>query len=162
MKAETAWKWMPAAVLGATLVFGIWRIMVATDDPHFSAVENAYEQGGNWDEHRAEVRAAEALGWKVTLTPGTAQAAGDSPCALSILGPDGNPVVGVGGEIIAFHNAYPKQLYRAQLSTLGGGQYAFELPLCLAGKWRWQFRFHRGEDLWVGEKRASVKAGVAQ
>jgi len=44
MKAETAWKWMPAVVLSATFVFGVWRVMVAVDDPHFRAVENAYEK----------------------------------------------------------------------------------------------------------------------
>jgi hypothetical protein len=162
MKAETAWKWMPAAVLGATLAFGIWRVMVATDDPHFSAVENAYEQGGNWDAHRAEVRAAEALGWKVTLEPGFTQAEGESTCALSILGPSGLALESVSGEITAFHNAYPKQLYSASIVATTPGQYVFVMPLKLAGKWRWKLRLQHGEDLWVGEKRISVKAGAAQ
>jgi nitrogen fixation protein FixH len=159
MKAETAWKWMPAVVLGATLVFGVWRVMIATNDPHFSAVENAYEQGGNWDAHRAEVRAAEALGWKVTLTPGVVIAEGESQNSLAISGPDGAPLEGVGGEVVAYHNAYPKELYRANIRPAAPGEYSFDLPLHQAGQWQWKLRLQRGEDVWVGEKREFVAAG---
>jgi nitrogen fixation protein FixH len=162
MKPETAWKWMPGVVLGATLVFGVWRVMVAVNDPHFGVVENAYEQGGQWDAHRAEVLASQALGWQVKLTPGSSQAQGDRENMLRIVGPDGASVEGVHGEVVAFHNGYPKQLYRANITATAPGQYTFAMPLPLAGKWRWQFRFQRGEDLWIGQQRVSVVAGGLQ
>jgi|FLOH01.1.fsa_nt_gi hypothetical protein len=160
MKAETAWKWMPAVVLSATLVFGLWRVMVALDDPHFSVVENAYEKGAQWDEQRAAVHRSEALGWQISLTPGVAQSGGDGHCTLSILGSDGLALADVRGEVIAYHNGYPNQLYRAEIVAGAAGDYSFDLPLPLPGKWRWQFRFHHGEDLWIGEKRADVFAGA--
>lgn len=153
---------MPAVVLGSTLIFGAWRVMKAVNDPHFGVVENAYEQGGQWDAHRAEVRASEALGWKVILTPGIAQAEGNSDSSLSIVGPDGTPLEGVSGEVVAFHNGYPKQLYSANIMATAPGQYTFAMPLPLAGKWRWQLRFQRGEDLWIGDQRQSVATGGKQ
>ena len=162
MKPETAWKWMPAAILGATFIFGVWRVMVAVDDPHFAAVENAYEKGGNWDMHRAEVRASEALGWKISLTPGAAQAEGSVQSTLLIHSPDGAALGGVSGEVVAFHNGYPQQLYSAEIVASAPGQYSFEMPLHLAGYWRWQLRLQRGDDLWVGELRETVASGVVQ
>jgi len=106
------------------------------------------------------VHRAKALGWKVSLTPGVAQSVGASTSELLIFGPDGLALTDVSGEVIAYHNGYPNQLYRADIVATAPGEYSFDLPLPLAGKWRWQFRFHHGEDLWVGEKRADVRAGA--
>lgn len=162
MNKVTAWKWMPAAVLGATVIFGVWRVMVATNDPHFGAVSNAYEKGGQWDAKQAEIAASNALGWDVVLTPGSTQAEGQSASYLQIEGPDGVGLEGLSGEVQAFHNGFPMQVYNATLVAGEAGRYSFDLPLHNSGLWRWQFRLQHGESTWVGERRELVFAGGAQ
>lgn len=162
MNKATAWKWMPATVLGATVIFAVWRVMVAVDDPHFGVVSNAYEKGGQWDAQQAELTASRALGWDVALTTGGAKAQGDSASYLQIAGPDGVALEGLSGEVHAFHNGYPTQVYHATLVAGEPGRYTFDLPLRRSGQWRWQFRLHHGDSTWVGEKRELVFAGGAQ
>ncbi|MCP4092643.1 MAG: hypothetical protein GY747_04260 [Planctomycetes bacterium] len=162
MSKATAWKWMPAVFLGAVVIFAVWRVMMAVDDPHFSAVSNAYEKAGQWDAQQAELAASKALGWDVVLIPGAAQAEGESSNTLKIVGPDGIALEGLTGEVQAFHNAYPKQVFQATLVAGKPGSYSFDLPLRHSGQWRWQFRLQHGSSTWVGEKRELVFAGGAQ
>jgi nitrogen fixation protein FixH len=159
MKAETAWKWMPAVLLTVTAAFAIWRVLVAVDDPHFGVVENAYEKSGRWDEEQAELRAAKALGWKLHLTPAVVRIEEAHVSTLAISGPGGVAVEGVTGTVSGFHNGYPGQRFEAPLEVAADGGYCFTMPLENAGLWRWQLRLTRGDDLWVGEIEDIVSAG---
>ncbi|MFK5956263.1 MAG: FixH family protein [Planctomycetota bacterium] len=156
MKAENAWKWMPFWVLFSTVIFAVWRIQLALGDPHFAAVENYYEAAENWDAHMEEVRASEALGWKVVFQTTHAQSKGNSDVAFVITDRDGHPVTGLTSHLKAFHNAYPKQFFEPQLLEAIPGTYATQIPLRRSGIWRWQLQFTRGEELWSGDLREIV------
>lgn len=162
MKPETAWKWMPAFVLLATVVFAVWRIQVAVSDPHFGAVDQAYEKGARWDDHQARLQASEALGWQVGLTPGSVVAEGPSTSILSIRDADGKVLLGLSGQVSAFHNAYPGQVYQAELVQLDVGNYAFDLPLSRAGLWRWQVELELDGKQWFGEFKEPISGGTGR
>jgi len=158
MKAETAWKWMPATVLLLTVLFAVWRLQLALDDPHFAVVEHSYEKGINWDQHLAMVEASRALGWRVELAPGPATHGGDSTCILTATGPDGEPLEALTGEVSAFHNAYPRDARTAALTARGRGRYSFSMPLRRSGLWQWRVRLERGGSTWIGTLRRRVTA----
>ena len=157
MKAETAWKWMPATLLFATVVFAVWRVQLALGDPHFAAVENYYEQSEDWDAHMEEVRASAALGWKVQLQTVHAASTGEQDVSFSVYDDAGLAVEGLTANLKAFHNAYPKNSLLAELSEDSPGSYVTQLPLKRSGVWRWQLRLTRGEEVWVGDLKEIVE-----
>jgi len=157
MKAETAWKWMPAGLLFATVVFAVWRVQVALGDPHFAAVDNYYQQAEGWDLHMEEIRASEAMGWEVRLEPMAADPTQDGEVVFRIVDAEGNPIEEVQGQLVAFHNAYPKEKFMRDLRTLEAGRLTATLPVARAGIWRWQLRLQQGEALWVGDLRFPVQ-----
>jgi len=157
MKAETAWKWMPAVVLFATVVFAAWRIQLALGDPHFAAVENYYEKAEDWDAHMQEVRSSQALGWKVHLQTVHAAAEGLQKVVFEVQDVDGKAVEGLSAELKAFHNAYPKDAVSTSLIEETAGSYSTAIPLRRSGVWRWQLRLTRGEDLWLGDLKEIVE-----
>jgi len=156
MKAGTAWKWMPFWVLFVTVIFGAWRIQLVLGDPHFAAVDNYYEAAENWDAHMQEVRASEALGWKVRFQNVHAQAQGNCAIAFVVSDAEGLAVEGLRCHLKAFHNAYPNDFFEPQLMETAAGTYTAQIPLRRSGIWRWQLQFTRGEELWVGDLREIV------
>lgn len=164
MKAETAWKWMPAGLLFVTVIFAVWRIEKAVGDPHFASVDNYYQAAEGWDLHMEEVRASEAMGWKVRLEPIAASTTSDGEVVFLVVDAEGKAVEGITGEMVAFHNAYPKERFQRTLQSPEAGRLEASLPLSRAGLWRWQLRLHYGEEQWVGDLRLPVqraKPGVS-
>ncbi|MGB0953626.1 MAG: FixH family protein [Planctomycetota bacterium] len=164
MKPETAWKWMPAGLLFATVIFAVWRIQLAVGDPHFAAVDNYYQAAEGWDFHMEEVRASEALNWDVRLQPIAADPQGEKNIVFLVVDAEGKPLEGVTGQMVAFHNAYPKESFDRVLSSSQSGQLEATLPLTRAGLWRWKLRLQHGEETWVGDLRFPVdrpKPGVS-
>lgn len=157
MKPETAWKWMPAGLLFATVIFAVWRIQLAVGDPHFAAVENYYQEAEGWDMHMDEVRASEAMGWRVELQPLAADLKQDGEVVFLIVDADGKPIDGVTGQLVAFHNAYPKERFGRTLDSPEAGRLQTSLPIARGGLWRWQLRLQHGDEVWVGDLREAVK-----
>ncbi|MHC4824043.1 MAG: FixH family protein [Planctomycetota bacterium] len=156
MSAATAWKWMPFSLLLLTVLFAAWRIELALNDPHFAAVDDYYRQAADWDKHMEEVRTSQALGWRMTLSPVRADDRQVQDVLFSLQDAEGNPVPGVTGELTAYHNAYPKQRVVIDLEGLESGTYRARVLLDRPGIWNWQFRLHRGEQLWIGEMQEIV------
>ena len=157
MKPETAWKWMPAGLLFATVVFAVWRVQVAVGDPHFAAVDNYYQEAEGWDLHMEEIRASEAMGWKVKLQPVAADPSREGHVVFEVVDAEGKPVEGVTGQMVAFHNAYPKERFQRDLTSPEAGRLSASLPLNRGGIWRWQLRLQQGELQWVGDLRIPIQ-----
>ena len=156
MSAATAWKWMPATLLFLTVVFAAWRIQLALGDPHFAAVDDYYGRAADWDTHMQELRASDALGWKMTVQATRADAEHVQEVRFRLHDAQGVPVSGMEGQLTAFHNAYPKQRVVQELQEEAPGTYRVSMLIARAGIWNWQFRLHRSEDLWIGELQEIV------
>ncbi len=156
MKAETAWKWMPAVLLGLTLVFAAWRVQLALGDPHFAAVEDYYQKSMDWDEQQRLRQASQDLHWAVVLLPVRPRSEGVSEVEFQVQDQNGQPVEGVQGSLRAFHNGYPSQAVECILQPIPGGRLRAKITFHHFGLWRWQLNLEKGDARWIGDLREYV------
>ena len=154
MDPATRWKLVPAAILVPTVLFAVWRVQVALDDPHFSVPADYYEQGRDWDVELARRAASDALGWQVQLAPGTVEGGGGVELALHDA--QGQPVAGAAGTLRAFQNAYPGQVQELAWTETAPGVYRAPVLLERTGLWRWQVHLQRGDEAWQVDLREEV------
>lgn len=157
MNPGTPWKWAPAVLLGATMIFAAWRVALVVNDPSFAADETAYARGLAFDEELARRAATEALGWSVELVPPAADAGADGVVQLRVRDAAGAPVAGLTGNVRAFHNAHPAE---ARLAPIGPaaepGRYEARLRADRAGQWQWQVALEGAEGAWSSRLRVEV------
>ncbi len=154
MDAATRWKLVPFAILVPTVLFAVWRIQVALDDPHFSVADDYYEKGVHFDEELARRAASDALGWSGELEPSTRAEGGG--VRLTLTDAVGAPIEGATGTLHAFHNAYPAQAQDASWRETEPGVYDADLMLDRSGNWRWQVVFIRDDQRWQSDLRQEV------
>ena len=154
MDPATRWKLVPVAILLPTVLFAVWRIHLALDDPHFAVPDDYYEQGRDWQAEMDRRAAAAALGWEADLEPGTLEGGGG--VELRLLDADGLPVSGALGTLRAFQNAYPADVQELALTEAAPGVYRAPVDLARTGVWRWQLQLKRGEEAWQADLREEV------
>ena len=101
MNEAALWKWFPVLLLGATLIFGAWRVALVVNDPSFAADEQAYAHGQAWNAELARRATSDRLGWSVTLEPPPASNAEDARVLLRVSDSAGQPVSGLAGSVLA-------------------------------------------------------------
>lgn len=154
MDAATRWKLVPFAILVPTVIFAVWRIQVALDDPHFSVPDDYYEKGVHFDEELARRAASDALAWSGDLEPGTRAEGGG--VRLTLTDAAGAPVAGATGSLRAFHNAYPAQAQEVSWREAEPGVYDADLVFDRSGNWRWQVVLTRDDQRWQSDLRQEV------
>lgn len=154
MNAATRWKLVPFAILVPTVIFAVWRIQIALDDPHFAVQEDYYEKGVHFDEELARRAASDALHWSGDLLPGTRAEGGG--VQLTLNDEAGVPIEGAVGTLRAFHNAYPAQAQEVSWRESAPGVYDAELVYDRSGIWRWQLVLTRGEQRWQYDRKQEV------
>lgn len=157
MSEATLWKWFPALLLGATVIFGAWRVALVLDDPSFAADEQAYAHGQAWDAELARRAATDELAWQLELAPPPASAAAEGTVQLRVRDADGRPVEGLAGSLIGFHNARAGQPRAADFAAGGEpGLYRATLPVDRAGLWQWEVSLRGAAGAWHGFLRKEV------
>ena len=156
-----AWVW-PAIVVGLLslqIVICMIAFFVATSDPSQAIVRDYHTKALAWDEHMAELRAGEALGWDVELV--VAEAAdmlGDRTVRLSLKDAQGEPLTGASVSVIAFHLARASQVVEAELKEAAPGEYVTQMKMRKAGLWELAFQARRGEDVYPFTLKQQVGA----
>ena len=122
-------------ICGATLYF-------AASDESFSVESNYYARAVAWDEHVAELRRSEALGWSVSI--GTeavdvegaeAQEGGYRRIRLVLRDRDGVAIDDAGVEGVLFHRARRRFEIEPVFTGVGGGAYVATTLMDRAGYW---------------------------
>jgi hypothetical protein len=157
MNEAALWKWFPVGLLGATVIFAVWRVALVVNDPSFAADEQAYAHGQAWDAELARRAASAELGWSVTLEAPPASATGEGEILLRVSDAGGRPVEGLAGNLIAFHNARAGAP-RSSDFVAGGepGLYRTSLQVDRAGLWQWEVNLNGASGAWHGFLREEV------
>lgn len=144
-----AWKW-PTIVIGLLslqIVICMVAFFVATADPSQVVVNNYHTKALAWDEHRAEQRAGEALGWHTELDIAEqADMLGDRTVRLSMKDAEGQPLVGATISVRAYHFARANQPVQAEMTEAAPGEYIVSMNMRKPGRWELTFDVTRGED----------------
>jgi nitrogen fixation protein FixH len=145
-----AWVW-PAIVLGMLgmqIILCSVAYFVATSDPSQTVVHNYHTKALAWDEHQAQLRAGEALGWGVQfVVADRANLLGDRVVRLSLTDAQGDPLTGVSVSVKAFHFSRASDVVEADLVESASGEYVTEMKMRKAGRWELAFVTRLGEDV---------------
>lgn len=157
MNEAALWKWFPVLLLGATVIFAVWRVALVLNDPSFAADEQAYAHGQAWDAELARRAASADLGWTVSIEPPAASSASDGTVLLHVRDAAGLPLDGLAGSLIAFHNGRAGDPRAADFAAAGEpGVYRAALPVDRAGLWQWEVSLRGSAGVWHGFLRQEV------
>ena len=161
--AGRVWAWVPALLLGATLLGLGTLAYIAIDDPHFALEPNYYDKAVHWDTARAEARENEVLGLKIALSaPLVVAADGRLDIALSVQTRRDLPLSGAVLELEAFPNAYASRVQHISLRETAPGAYAGALSQAVRGLWELRIVVKQGSLRYSRVLRVDVtKAGAA-
>lgn len=157
-----AWVW-PAIVIGLLslqVVICLAAYIVATSDPSQVVVSNYHSKALAWDEHMAELRAGEALGWRAELVVSQeADMLGDRTVRLSLKDAQGEPLTGASVGVSAFHFARANKIIEADLQEAAPGEYVARMKMRKTGRWELAFVARRGEAVYPFTLQQQVGAG---
>lgn len=159
------WMLLPVVLLLGSLSMGITTLVLATNDPAFAVEENYYARSAQVDETLADRAEARALGWKLrTVSRLIDPSLPSQRMRFRVVGPDGESVVGLEGELTAFHNARAsqKQTVTLMASADEPGVYEALLRLDRGGWWVWQYELRREDDRARGEARSQLVAASTE
>jgi len=151
------WMLLPVFLLLSSLALGVTTVMFATNDPAFAVVDDYYEQGNHVDEQLAEQAETEALGWKLRLINRSfEEGSANTTLRFRLLGPEGQPLIGLSGSMQAFHNARASNVQDVELRAdpQEEGVYLAEFAIDRAGWWVWRYDLQREGDRARGESRS--------
>jgi nitrogen fixation protein FixH len=158
-----AWIW-PTIVIGLLsfqVVICLIAYFVATADPSQVVVSNYHRKALAWDEHMAELRAGEALGWEAELVVAEgADMLGDRVVRLSLKDAEGDPLIGAAVTVNAFHYSRAKDIVKADLNEAAPGEYVGQMKVRKNGRWGFGFVASRGEDVYRFTLEAQVGPAV--
>ena len=153
------WMLLPVFLLLSSLALGVTTVMFATNDPAFAVVDDYYERGNHVDEQLAEQAETEALGWKFRLINRSfEEGSATTTLRFRLLGPDGQSLLGLSGEMEAFHNARASKVQSVELrpDPQEAGVYLAEIAIDRAGLWVWRYDLQRDGDRARGESRSMM------
>lgn len=153
MKRGTGWPIAMGVILGISVVGNFWMAHVASSDPSVAIEPNYYDRAIHWDEHMAQVRANEALGWTVAPSLSPIVSGSGSRLQVALHDRDGRPLDGARIDVIAVNNLIASEPLSATLIGSGEGIYFVMLPLRRTGLWELRFDVHRGTDHFTADVR---------
>lgn len=104
---------------------------IATRDPSSTSTPDYYDRAVRWDEHVAELRASERLGWDVTV----AASALRDRAVVTVRDEHGAPVAGGRGSLRAYHVQRTEDVASYPLTERGDGWYDAPLDMARPGLW---------------------------
>ncbi len=108
-----------------------------------------YQQAVSWDESRAIVKASEALGWDVSVTPDIwLDDALTRRVTVHANDHDGRGITDAVVALKAYHRLYPGLTAEGTAAEDAPGVFALRLPLAKPGEWRITVRIERGDDVY--------------
>ncbi len=158
MRRPRSW-WIPWAFVGFFLVvFGANGIMVffAFNSWTGLATEDAYIKGLAYNEQIADARDQQTLGWKAELgfAPNGAQR---GTLELDLKDRHGTPISGADVTAVFVRPTHAGHDLEITLENAGGGLYAAEVALPLAGQWDVRLRAEHERGGYRVERRIVVK-----
>ncbi len=156
------WAYVPALLLGSMLLGLGTLAYIAIDDPHFALEPNYYDKAVHWDRARAEARASNELGLRLSLRRTLEMAPdGKVDVELEIVDRAGAPFSAAEVQLEALPNAYANRVQDTRLRETSPGVYRGNLIRGTLGLWQLRFRVSRGTARFSQILRADVSSGAA-
>ncbi len=153
MKRGTGWPIAMGVILASTVGVNLWVAHLANSDPSVAVEPDYYDKAIHWDDHMAQVRQNEALGW--TVAPSLSPIVADSGAQLQVALHDraGRPLDGAQVAVTAVNNLTASEPLAATLTARGEGMYTVHLPMRQTGLWELRFDVKRGTDHFTADVR---------
>jgi nitrogen fixation protein FixH len=160
-RGGSLWAWVPALLLGS-MVTGLGTLAyIAVDDPGFALEPNYYDKAVHWDQRQAELRAGQALGLKLGLSPLTLGAGDKVELELTVQDRHGSPLLGAEVRLDAFPNASASHVQQLLLREARPGVYTGELTRGVRGLWEMRVSVKQGAATYRESLRRDVNKGDA-
>lgn len=155
MRRFFPWPGLIFVFIGTTVIVQGATLIYALGDEGFAAVADYDAKSQAWDEHSAELRASEALGWSVQAVPSPQ---GEQATVLT-LRLDGTSAP-VQGSFEAFHNATPQQRHVGSVRVRDDG--LLELPIAeqRPGWWQLELELRQGADRFLHRDKLWLPVGT--
>ena len=132
------WPGFVIALLGMSITMGTITVLAATRDPaSFAVIDDYYEKGLRWDEHKAQLAQNSELGWEVAVEVGEPDALGRRPLVVMVLDREGVPIEDARIEASIYHHAAAKRVETLTLEPGAlPGQYQAQADITRQGLWQ--------------------------
>ena len=125
-------------------------------------VESHYNKGIAYNDTLAAAKAGEALGWNVdidfqSIPVSALEGVKDGNLSVRITDATGNPLEGAEVAALFFRPTHEGFDRRLSLGSKGGGLYAVQASLPLAGQWDVRILIHHGDDSYGAKRRIVLK-----
>jgi len=146
------WRW-PLIIISILAVHAgimLTAAAIALQKPGESAViPDYYNQGQQWDQHRARMQVSKDLGWNITVTDAEPNSARQKQVRCTLLDAATKPVDQAALRVHCFHLSHGDQAATIDATLLAPGQYHIALPLNLPGFWQFDFAAKRGPQWYI-------------
>lgn len=152
------WPGMVVGLLGMSVTMVTITVTAAVGDPSFAVERDYYERALRWDEHMAQQRQNDELGWRASLEmrPGGEGTWGE--LVVTVLGADGAPLEDAAVMGTCFHYAEANSVYTLDFEP-DGGVWVAPSPLDRAGLWRVRLEVASGDAVFTNERTIELAAG---
>lgn len=132
------WPGAVVLLLTMTITKGTIAVIAATGNPgSFAVVDDYYEKGLRWDEHKAQLTKNTELGWQASVEVGEPDPLHHRPLVVTLQDREGIPIEGAVIEASCFHHAAAN---RVETLTLEAGptpgQYQAQADIARKGLWQ--------------------------
>ncbi len=151
-KPPKYWIW-PAIIVGLLAVHTLAMlivIMIATNNPSEAVVSDYHAKAVAWDEHQAQVRASEALGWTVAVEASPQpDLLNQRTVRISLKDADANPLTDAKVHLKAYHHARAADIKEADVEERAPGEYIVMIDMRRNGMWAFEIEAHKDEDTFI-------------
>jgi nitrogen fixation protein FixH len=149
------WIW-PAIISGMLLLHFVgmmWAIAIAKSDQSFKVVKNAYRDGLQYDQFKAQVAESNRLGWNATIRVGDElDDAGRRELRVRLIDRDGRPLTDVDAVLSFFHEAAGNDTRTVVLSPADAGDFVGRTDLARGGFWTINLQASRGNQHFIQQQ----------
>jgi nitrogen fixation protein FixH len=137
---RSIWPWVVVGMLGCHVAAMLVAMRIATNDRHFSVVQNYYEKAINWDDEQSKVRESQKLAWQIAIDASPeADVMGRRNVTFTVTDRSGKPIEGSTLAVEYFHYAHPDKTHEVKLATIQPGRFTQALPMRHAGFYEFHF-----------------------
>jgi len=160
LRQTYTWPAIIIGLLALNAVIALWLVVRAVNDPSFAAESNAYEKAVRWDEHLAQLKFNEQLGWRAAIR---IERAGEMRHDLVIDLKDaaGDGLDGANLKVETFHHARAASVAQITLAPdpATPGVYRAAMNVTRPGLWQVKLAASKGGNLFTAEETVTVNSG---
>lgn len=150
------WPGMVFAILGGSVLANVYLLTQASSDGGAQIIDNYYEKAADWDQTKAKVSKANALGW--TVSAEVLPAAAGKTIQVKILGADQKALGGL-QPTVTLQN--PTKVADVSTSEMGEseepGVYLSSVAFSRSGLWDLVIRVPQGAETYEFKRRVDVR-----